>query len=505
MDRESFEQLMKEGAFAPSAPFAPEWEPPIPFDTMQTPPFPVEALPGTLAAFVEALAESTQTPEEMGGTLSLGVLSTAFQRRYSVEITPDWREPLCLYPTAVAPPGERKSAVISALNGPVYEYEAERAAADAAEIAQNQTERALLEKALEAAKNSAAKSKANFEEMKAEALELAAELAEFKDKHPLRLLVDDTTPEKLVEIMDAQGGCITVASAEGGIFDSMAGRYEKGANFDVYLKGHAGDTITVDRIGRKPNRIKAPRLTMMLTIQPDVLNGLMDNTTFRGRGLCGRFLYAICKSKVGRREISPPSIPEHVRVEYRAFVHRILSDQGSGIIRLSPEADNVRKSYQAYIEKKLGDEWEFMRDWGGKLTGAVVRIAALIHAAECMGEPAETPVSAETMAGATRLGEFFSAHAEAAYQLMGADETTTDAKYLWRKIEGTGQEKISKRDLFNLCKGKFKRMAEMEPAFQVLVDMGYIREETVSTGGRPTKRAVVNPLSKSSKRSKSTA
>lgn len=212
-------------------PRATGWEKPIPFDEIQTPDFPVEALPGPLGAFVECLAESTQTPEEMGGTLSLGVLATAFQRRYEVEVTRDWREPLCLYSSAVAPPGERKSAVISALNKPIYEYEAEVRAAEAAEIAQNQTERALLEKALEAAKNSAAKGKANFEEMRAEALELSAQLAEFKDKHPFRLLADDTTPEKLVDIMDAQGGCITVSSAEGGVFDSMAGRYEKGSQF----------------------------------------------------------------------------------------------------------------------------------------------------------------------------------------------------------------------------------------------------------------------------------
>ena len=119
-------------------PRATGWEKPIPFDEIQTPDFPVEALPGPLGAFVECLAESTQTPEEMGGTLSLGVLATAFQRRYEVEVTRDWREPLCLYSSAVAPPGERKSAVISALNKPIYEYEAEVRAAEAAEIAQNQ-------------------------------------------------------------------------------------------------------------------------------------------------------------------------------------------------------------------------------------------------------------------------------------------------------------------------------------------------------------------------------
>lgn len=504
-EKRGFEQLMGKGAFATFATFATdsqEWENPVPFDEINTPDFPTERLPGTLASFVESIAESTQTPEEMAGILSLGVLATAFQSKFTVEITPDWKEPLCLYCVAVAPPGERKTAVISALTKPIYEYEAEQREIEAVEIVQNQTERALLEKALEAAKNSATKGKGNFAEKRAEAMELSAQLAQFKAMHPFRLLADDTTPEKLVDLMDIQGGSITVCSAEGGIFDSMAGRYEKGANFDVYLKGHSGDMIVVDRIGRRTNSIPNPRLTMLLTIQPEVLSGLMENTTFRGRGLCGRFLYAMCKSKVGHREISPAPMPDSVRVEYRAFIRRILSSQWSGTIQLSPEADEIRRKYQGYIEKKLGDEWECMRDWGGKLTGAMVRIAALMHAAEVQGNPTETPISPEVMAGATSIAEFLSAHAVAAYQIMGADEEYENARYLWRRICSAGQEEMSKRDLFNICKGKFKRVEDMEPTLQTLVDMGYVREVEEATGGRPTKKLIVNPKSKSSKSSK---
>ena len=112
MDRESFERLTESGAFVPSGPFvtdSQEWETPIPFDEIST---------------------------------------------------PDWKEPPCLYCVALAPPGERKTAVISALTKPIYEYEAEQREIQAMEIAQNQTERALLEKALEAAKHSVARSKA---------------------------------------------------------------------------------------------------------------------------------------------------------------------------------------------------------------------------------------------------------------------------------------------------------------------------------------------------------
>ena len=483
-----------------------EWETPVPFDSIDTPDFPTERLPGPLSAFVECLAESTQTPEEMAGILSLGVLSTAFQSKYEVEITPDWREPLCLYTVAVAPPWERKSAVISALTRPVYEYEAERRELEAAEIAQNQTERALLEKALQAAQTRATKGKkADQDAGREEALALSAELAEFQDKHPFRLLVDDTTPEKLVYIMDMQGGCITVASAEGGVFDSMSGRYDRGANFDVCLKGHAGDPITVDRIGRKPNHIKDPRLTMMLTIQPKVLSGLMGNATMRGRGLCGRFLYVMCKSKVGRRAISPAPVPEAVRADYRQFVRRILADQGGGLIRLSAEADRIRQEYAAYIEQRLGDEWEHMRDWGGKLVGAMVRIAALMHAAVVQGSPAETPISPEVMGAAVGIAEFLGPHAEAAYQVMGADQDYEDAKYLWRRIEGTGQDELTKNELLQLTRGKFKKAENMEPALNTLIDMGYVRRENRKTGGRPSEIILVNPFSKARKDSKAIA
>ena len=500
MDRQSFENLIESGAFGPSNPFVPEnqeWEMPIPFNEVNTPAFPVEALPGPLSAFLKSLSESTQTPEEMAGILALGVLATAFQGKFSVEITPDWREPLCLYCVAVAPPGERKSAVISALTRPLYDYEADRRKQEAVEIAQNQTERAVLEKALDSAKNMAARGGEDSAEKREAALEIAAQLAQFEDKQPFRLIVDDTTPEKLVDVMDAQNGCITVCSAEGGLFDTLRGRYERNANFDIYLKGHAGDPIVIDRISRKTNSIPNPRLTMMLTIQPQVLSGLMSNATLRGRGLCGRFLYAVCRSRVGHREISPSPIPESVRSEYSSFVRNALSMQWDGMIHLSRDADAIRKEYQASVEMKLGNEWEGMRDWAGKLTGAMVRIAALIHAAEVQGNPAEIPISPGVMHNATNIAECLSAHAVAAYQIMGADANTDTAKYIWGQIIKMHCPKISKRDLCRAVRGRIKKIEEMEAPLHILEEFGYIRVGIVHRDGPGRKASPlisVNPL-----------
>ena len=121
----------------------------------------------------------------------------------------------------------------------------------------------------------------------------------------------------------------------------------------------------------------------------------------------------------------------------------------------------------------------------------MARIAALLHLSSF---PVDVPVSAETMAAATGIAEFLGAHAEAAYQAMGADESMEGAKYLWQRISDKGDPEISKRDLYNACKGKFKRVEQMDPALHTLIEMGYVRVVDVSTGGRPTQKIKVNPI-----------
>ena len=425
--------------------------------------------------------------------MSLGVLAMTAQGRYKVQITGDWSEPLCLYTVAVAPPAERKSAVIGALIRPAIEYEAERRTAEAADVAASKARASALDKAHQAAESRFASGKGGttLEDVLNSSVE--AEQAQSEIKYPYRLIADDATQEKLVDLMEQQGGCITTISAEGGVFDMMAGRYDKSTNIDVYLKAHAGDPLAVDRIGRPPNHIPNPRLTMLLTVQPSIVSGLMANGTFRGRGLCGRFLYAVCKSKVGHREITPPPIPDNVKANYRAAIWRLLGSRDEGVITLSPDADAVRQDVQGSIEGKLGGDWEYMADWGGKLTGALIRIAALIHIAECP-TPTQVPIGDDVMARATAIAGCLSAHAEAAYGMMGGDQSQADAKYLWRRIQAHGGQEISKHDLIQLTRGHFRCAEDMEPAISMLEDMAYIRRTRKTQGrGRPKEIIEVNP------------
>ena len=96
------------------------------------------------------------------------------------------------------------------------------------------------------------------------------------------------------------------------MFDQMAGRYNQaaGPNLGVYLKGHAGDLLKVDRRGRPPEYVERPCLTIGLAVQPEVLRGLAGRPGFGGRGLLARFLYSLPaepgRPPPGRRPTRPP-------------------------------------------------------------------------------------------------------------------------------------------------------------------------------------------------------
>ncbi len=105
--------------------------------------------------------------------------------------------------------------------------------------------------------------------------------------------------------MAANGEAMSVLSDEGGIFDILSGLYSDGkANIDLFLQAHAGSPVRVDRKSGPPVFMERPVLSMGLTVQPQVIKSICGNKTFRGRGLLGRFLYAIPKSNIGSRAIS---------------------------------------------------------------------------------------------------------------------------------------------------------------------------------------------------------
>lgn len=200
--------------FTPIVPLTPE--------CTELPTFPVKSLPEIVADYVSAVAENSQTSPDMAAVIGLGILAVCLQGKYNIDGMPGYCEPLSLYTVVVASPGERKSGVMSAMTKYLYEYEQSFNEKHYKEVRENQQKRESIERQISGLKKKLENKNNKEKEEKLQQLENALEnMPELK---PVRYFADDCSSEALTTLLANNGGTLSVISAEGGIFDIMAGR-----------------------------------------------------------------------------------------------------------------------------------------------------------------------------------------------------------------------------------------------------------------------------------------
>jgi hypothetical protein len=462
------------------------------------PPFPVDALPPWVADMVLAVAEFTQTPLDLPGCLALAALSTAAGGCAELEVRPGWREPLNLYTVVAMPPGSRKSAVFAAMTAPLLDAERQLVEKARPRIAEAELARkvAVAEAERRAKQATTARDRLTREEALASAAEASVEADQLVVPPLPRLIADDVTTEAAASLLAEQGGRLAVLSAEGGIFSTLAGRYSSGVpNLEVFLKGHAGDLLRVDRKGRPAEHITAPALTLGLALQPEVLTDIARMPGFRGRGLLARILYSLPENTVGRRRVGAPAVPAPVDRAYSVRLTRLvitLADQPESLhLRLSEEANQRVLDLERTLEPRLAPHADLanITDWASKLSGAMSRIGGLLHLAELLPTAWPQPVEPRHIDAAARLGQYYLAHALAVFDRMGADPAIDDARHVLDWILRTGRRTFTRREAFSaLSRLRFAKVSDLDPALHTLAEHGYLRQrETLGrTGaGRP--------------------
>jgi hypothetical protein len=482
------------------------WPTPTPLgSTRDLPAFPVDAFPDWMRDQVKAVADFTQTPVDLASTVGLAALATAMAGRVNVQIRGQWVEPCNLFTVSALPPGSRKSAVYKEMTRPIYL--AEKALVDEIEptILEAETMLAVEEAKLKRTKDAAAKAETTTdrESLKDEAITLAELVAKLEGELPPRprLVADDITPEAAATLLAQQGGRLGVLSAEGGIFQILAGRYSNAPNLDLFLKGHAGDPLRVDRKGGAPLIVDCPALTVGLTVQPDVLKAISDMPGFRGRGLLARILYSLPVNTVGYRKVGMDAPADEIGNRYEVFLSDLarsfFEQKAPTTVTLTPGAAAALLEVERDLEPRLRPDGDvgFIVDWASKLIGAIARVALLLHVTTNLGVT-DDPIPEHTMRDAIKVGEYFTDHALAAFDFMGVDPAVEDARYVLAWVERTGATEFTRRDAHRGCK-RFKRVSELQPALNVLEEHDYIRRrpDPESTGGRPPAPVFdVNPL-----------
>jgi replicative DNA helicase len=464
-----------------------DWPEPVGFTGVDLPPFPVDALPKILRAWVLAESEATQTPPDLAAMLALAACSAAVSKRVVIEVKPGYTEPSNLFIAVVLPPGERKSAVFNDAVAPLREWEQEEGVRRRPELVAAAQRYRIIEKRLESSISAAAKSQGpDYQRAIAETEQIALELEEAKVPPMPRVFADDATPEALTTLLEEYCGRMAVMSPEGGVFEMMAGRYSDSPNLDVYLKGHAGDDIRVDRKGRKSEWVKAPALTLGLAIQPSVLERLAERPLMRGTGLLARFLYSIPQSRVGGRQVDSVPVPDHVRMLYHHALKALLAIPSDRTlrVRLSAGAFSVYRDFANFVEPQLAEfsSLSSIRDWGSKLPGAFCRVLSFLSLisrfeSQLVSNITDCEAKEEDAKRARAIAEYLIPHAQAAFKAMGADEKTTDSKTALKFVQGKHWQSFSRRELQLGLRhhDRLSKAENLDVALQDLVRRGFIR------------------------------
>ncbi|MGO1049187.1 YfjI family protein [Crossiella sp. CA198] len=484
------------------------WEPPIELGADRSlPPFPIHAFPAWLGDHVAAVATATQTPTDLAACIALAALSTATAGRSIVQVRPGWEEPCNIYTVVVLPPASRKSAVFRALTKPVLRAEKELIEASKETIEAAKVTRAAAIAAREKAERAAGEVAAEVRDNAlAEAINAAMLAAGLEVPATPRLFVDDITPEQTATLLSQHGGRLAVLSAEGGLFAILAGRYSGTPNLDIFLKGHAGDTHRVDRGGRPAEFIERPAITIGLTVQPAILDDLARTSLFRGTGLLARFLFSVPVNTVGNRLINPPPVPDYIAARYDinvgALVHALAEWTDPARLAFTAEADALMIELETEIEPKLHPThgaWASVGDWGGKHAGATARLAGLLHAATHPRDCWTHPITAQTFTDAWEIGDYFAAHALSVFDRLGTDPQIEAARTVLAWISEHGPIAVTKREVFNAHRARFKRVDALDPVLDLLEEHGHLQraptpDRTGQRGRPPSPTYFVHPV-----------
>lgn len=481
------------------------WSEPTPLDAVsgQLPEFPVEALPSWVGLYAAAVSDLTQTPPDLAGCLSLAALSTAASGRIHVD-TGTWTEPACVYTVTALPPASRKSAVFAHINSPLFHAEQKLVEQVEPEIRDALLQRRVAQAQAEEAAQKAEKEGGSPQAM-AEARDAADRAAELEVPAIPKLIASDITPENLAHRLAEQNGRLALLAPEGGFFGNLAGRYSGMPNLDTFLNAHAGEQIRVDRQGREPDYIDAPALTIGIALQPEALNEIFSTPGGRGRGVFARILYSLPPDNIGHRSSKNAApIPAEVDEEYRHQLKTMLFS-----LRNLPEPMTLTFTDQArerlmvlmdeVVEPQLRSDGRMgqMRDWGGKLVGAVVRIAALLHVAEHLADGWGAPITLETLTAAEKLGEYYTEHALAVFGLMGADPVHNAARKVLDWLEAHPRRQVTHRDLYNGVRCRdIPKSSDLDAPVGMLIDLGWLRlapPPAEKKRGRPSKTYLVHP------------
>jgi len=462
----------------------------------QVPPFDIQLLPKTIGAYVQDVAERMSCPVDFPAIAAVVTLATAIGSR--IHCRPydngNWMVPAGAWGMVVSSPSAIKSPPMSELLRPLKEMDKIAAKQYAKDMAQHEIDKGIYDAAIKAA----IKAGNNFPGLTAPS-----------EPTMTRYVVNDSTYEMLVAIAAANpNGFLVWRDELVGWFHSLNKENQKEAR-GLYLTGFSGtEDYATDRIGRGHLRADTVNLSLLGTIQPNVLRQIVYDAVAGGGGddgLVARLQFAVFPDpvrkfvKVDRRhDIQLMQYYHHMIQKLVGLdagaVGASVTPEGVAYLPFDEEAQKIFDEWRQALEDRILDpaseEHPAMLAHLGKYRALFPKLALILHLAA--GKTG--PIGEKAAIRAQFWTEYLEAHARRIYH-TATNRTMQSAVALANKIKaGRLADGFTKSDVLVKDWAGLRTAEEVATALTVLQDGGWLMvTQDRQTGGRPAGRHAINP------------
>lgn len=484
---------------------------PIPDDLPPVRPFDPVLLPSTLRPWIVDIADRMQCPPDFPAVSSMVALSGILGRKIAVRPMQrnDWTVYPNLWGVLIGRPSLMKSPPMKETLRPIRRMTAE--ALDEYEAAMREYEAAsdllgIETKVLRGNLTTALKSGEDTESIQDELKSLT------RPEKPKRrrYTVNDATVEALGEILaENPNGVIVERDELMGLLKSLDRPGQDGSRA-FYLEGWEGDgSGESDRITRGNVRLDAFCLSILGTIQPGPLGTYLGEALRGGTGddgLMQRFQMAVWPDDPGQWRVVDRYPDSGAKTKAYATYQRFDELPASSVgelpgafdnnttpfLRLQADAQECLYAWLTPLMNHLrtGVEHAAVESHLSKYRKLVPALALIIHLAESDGGL----VTLDAVTRAVGWADYLESHARRIYS-RGIHPATAHARALAQRIEqGDVTTGFTVRDVYH--GHHWSLLADTEQvqlAVDEMVELGWLRTETLNTPGRAKVVHHINP------------
>ena len=404
-------------------------------------------LPAKIAPWVCDISERMQCPPDYVGSTALTALGSVLGRRIGIapDRQTDWFEVPNLWQCAVGRPGAMKTPAIGEALKPLHRLEVkarEKYEAEAVDYG-----KALYEWKL---RKDAAEAQAKADLKKNPEAKVSFDIAEPQAPIERRYITNDTTYEKLGEILAQNPNGVLAHRDELVSLLKTLDREEYAAARGFFLTAWGGkERYTFDRIGRGRVHIEGACLSMIGSTQPGRLAEYVRRAvtgTSGDDGLIQRFGLLVWPDQSPAWEhVDRYPLSEAREQAWRTFdsfdsldpgavgAHPISEYGGIPVLRLDAEAQDLFLEWRKGLERRLrspdSEMTPALESHFAKYRKLVPSLALINHLADV----GHGPVGGEAMARALGLATYLETHAQRAYG-AGPEAETAAAKAILSHI-----------------------------------------------------------------------